>query len=115
MLDKKLKEILSDKYDIKGEACTIRLNHDGIIAQIKKVFKDEGYYTQHVSSPELTAKNIKAINNMMTGEEWLKRFEEAVDESKEFRRLFLWFGNGYRRHILRAAREASGISEEQNE
>lgn len=94
-LDNKLREILSDSYDIVGKGATVRLNHDGAIAQIKQAFADEGY----VKIPQGTVGKVDGVkifsingdSNIMTGQEFYAAYKRelgfgSLDDVKDMAR-----------------------------
>lgn len=89
----------------------IEINPDVATDAVIKLFADEGYtndiYRKHFNDAFIDG--IKQDAGLMTGQEWLDRFSDELDE---------WAASAYSQDcnaVLQAARRASGITEAKDE
>lgn len=110
-LDDKLKKIL--KSHVKRKAFSpkerirfnidIGIDEDTAVDQIKQAFADEGWVEERLNNePRHTVK-------VMTGKEWLDRFEKEL--GGENLKAIAEHDVGLEREMLEAAKKASGVSD----
>ena len=107
-LDEKLNTILTGiYYGLNGHST---LGVPEAAREIKQAFKEAGYFKQHTSSPEAFAELNQNMNEhlptLMTGPEWLARFEKELKTHYHRESAGTWY---YASDILEAAKKAARV------
>lgn len=104
-LDEKLEETLKKGTFVSKGADKVFFTFDGIIEEVKQAFIDDGW-VEKLSS--IHGVNVVVDHNLMTGEEWLARFEQEIPTWSQGDRTAL----GFERVYLEAAKRVSGDGNE---